>query len=270
MDEKGRQVPLKIKLACYITLLIVGLQRLFASGVDDGLKQLWFYEKEALDEFFQYSIECESLGYVLFFGNKPACSIGCSNHQKGYREILRGWEIWEKYEHLFPHPNFIFCNTEILYSDDYQMVNLYVINKTNLLKCISDNESVFKKNFGESFSKEEFINFIEITKDLDLAIGNNEILRGIILGFGEESANAFYEQNISLYPSTLPPWTDTYCSVGDDLHCRIYSIGFMGNPHSDEVKRLLAIYREEREQIHKKFCCSRKKLRLVLETLCQY
>jgi len=268
VDMKDHQVPLKTKLVFCIALIIVS-HRFFASGIDDGLEQMRFYEKASLNKFFQYSTEYESLGYVLFFENKPACSIGCCNQQKDYKRVLCGWKVWKKYEHLFPHPNFIFCNEKVIHAEDCQMINLYIVNKKSLSKCISDNEFLFKRHLGENFSKENFIELIETTKDLDQAIANNELLRGIILGFGQESSNAFYMQNISLHPHTFASWTDTYCSVGDDQHCRIYSVGFMGNPQSEEVKSLLRVYRQERELIHKKFCCSKKKLKLVLEALCQ-
>lgn len=227
------------------------------------------FEKILMNKFFQYATECDSLGYVLFFENKPACSIGCSSLQKDYRKVLKGWKVWKKYEHLFEHPNFIFCNEKIFFSENVQIISLYIINKKNLSKCVDDNEIAFKHYLGENFSKENFIEKIENSKNLDLAIENKEILKGIVLGFGEESATAFHKQNSSKTPNYIPPWTDTYWGIGDDPTCQIYPVCFMGNPHSEEVKRLVAVYRQERKQIHKKYCFSRKKLKLVLEALCQ-
>lgn len=264
----GSQGPLALLMTKFaISFLIFTTQVLFASDIGNRLEQISYSEKNKMNCFFQYAIECDSLGYVLFFNNKPACSIGCSSLQKGFWKILKGWMIWKKYEHLFPHPNYIFCNENNYLSDGCQILSLYVINKQALLECVSENETIFKKNLGENFSKEIFLDLIEKSKNLDALIGNNEILRGIILGFGEESATAFYLQNSSLPPNTFPQLTETYCCVGGELDGRVYPVSFMGNPRSERVKSLVKTYRQEKDIIQQRYCPSRKKLQLTLEAL---
>lgn len=154
--------------------------------------------------------------------------------------------------------------------DDEEVTHICLINKKSLIKCLQKHEVVFQEIVGKDFSVETFVEQLERTKTLRPLIRDDECLLGLILGFGLDSAAAFKEQTSQLTTKTYPAWTESYQGIEISLpkRCLIYPIGFMGNPHSKEVKKLVKIYSHEIEQLWMGYKGPGNLLKALLEQLC--
>ena len=237
-----------------IQLLLVFLTSLSLhcfGNVQDRLKQIPLHDQLCMRELVKIMMTWNQAGHVLYFNNKPAClaSARLKSPDKQFMDVqwIKGWQAFNKHAHLFSHSNFIFnsCITEC--SDNYKFIELRLINKTALNKCVTENIAAFQELLGESFEVDDFISSLEKNINLLELIKDNHKLLGILLGYGNESACIFHEKwTLTPYPEE----TDTYCAieVRRPPGCKLLPLGFMGNPQSTEVQKLLAVYEKEAEE----------------------
>lgn len=258
-------------------LLMVPNQGLFAS-VESTLKKMSYKEKFFLKAFFKSFLEHDSLGHVLFFDTKPTCltSFSIDPHYQNFFEKIfdgmsnKGWEVWKKNEHLFPHPNIIFAE-EVLISDGERTRHIFVINKETCVRCLEKHEASFRYILGESFTVETFITALEEQQRLFPLIHDDECLLGLILGFGPESSCAFKERNAARERGKPPSlWTENYrgIDVQKPKGCHIFPVGFVGNPESEEVKNLEKLYERELSELWSMYKQSGDTLEFILNKLC--
>ena len=169
-------------------MLMLFSQQLLGS-VQEQLRQVPSKERFYLEAYFKDFLLHNLLGHVVFFETKPACII-CVSVASGRQPFLKksiseGWSCWKKYEAFFSHPNFIFCEEEHTFETG-KLLEIILINKQTLAKCLAQNASIFKEILGEEFSVEEFMTRLEEEKKLSPLIHHDECLLGIILGFGYE------------------------------------------------------------------------------------
>lgn len=241
-----------------------------SASVEAELKSISYEDRFFLNNFFYDFFFYNLLGHVLFYNTKPACLwiFSIEPHQQHFLEKLeaRGWIVWKKYEHLFPHPRFIFVEEEIELNKR-KYIQVMVINKQSLAVCLKKHCAVFNSVLGEHFSVETFITQVEKEKKISSLIREDEHLLGIILGYGEESAAAFKEKNgQGLCLADVAPYHRI--DIQKPQRCVIIPVGFVGNPHSQEVQGLARAYESELAALWTKYKCSRNTLRLVLEQLC--
>lgn len=250
------------------SLLVWCQPLLCADGVDDQLKHLSSSEKIHLKDFFAMVVREDHLGHVLFFPNKPACLTGIQirrNMPIRDKAFLNGWKAWKKNEHLFPHPNFIFCSEVAKFKNLDEYLHVYIINKKTLIARLIEFEDFFKEILGEDFSKEAFIENLEKTKHLSALINNDDALRGLLLGFDKESAIAFKQVSTRRFKGDLAEqYQRINCEAGGK-HI-IHPVVFMGNPDAQEASMLMQAYAHELDPIQDLY---QKKdlLKLVLEAL---
>ncbi len=195
--------------------------------IDKGLKELSFHEKACMKTFFVRAMQYASISHVLFYDNKPMCIIPIIIKHKGksFSEIqsLDGWQIFKKYEQLFPHNNFIFNTQTVEFSQDFKVLHIYLINKKALENCLDQYLPFFDQMLG-SFSKKTFIEQLETGCPLATLINKNDFLLGILLGFGRESSKAYMEMN-----STITSYDEPYCGieVKNPKGCKFFPITFM-------------------------------------------
>lgn len=237
------------------------------------INQVSLHEKICMRHFFDFIIKIDQAGHVLCFDTKPVCltCLALKDKHKSFNDILclKGWIAFKKHEASFPHPNFIF--NEILFDDgDCKILDIYIINKSALKKCLIANESLFKTCLDDSFNIEIFIKQLENGQNLISLINEDELLLGILMGFGEEASRAYQVQNINGRSST-PKWSDHYCRVAaqQPKRCKIYSVAFMGNPNSSEIKRLISVYEKELQSIWNDYQTKNDSLTFFLEHLCK-
>lgn len=261
----------QLKLVVFAFFLLIGCKNLQAASVDEQLKHLSIGEKNCIKNFFATAIRLDQLGHVLFFSNKPACLTGLQLTGRKMpirnKAFLHGWKVWKKNEHLFSHPNFIFC-AEISESDGPEkFFHIYIINKKTTLARLTEFEDCFKEILGEDFSKEIFMEKLEKTKQLSLLINNDDVLRGILLGFDKESTNAFKQRSVGELQKN-PDWKKHYQRINCEENGKhlVHPVVFMGDPETEEVKHLKTTYAFELEPIQMIYQ-KKNLLKLVLQAL---
>jgi hypothetical protein len=247
---------------------------IFGDVVEDSIKQISLHDRVCMNAFFDHAIKHDQAAHVLFFKSKPACLVATilKHKNKRFNEIicLKGWRAFKKHEHLFPQANlnFIFSENVVDFSEDFKVLHVYIINKYSLAKCLEQHLELFKKELGESFSTENFISELEKGSSLPALLNHDEMLLGVLLGFGEESSKAFKEAANALTLFTTSPTEDDQCfDLKQPKGCKIAPVVFMGNPHSKEVQQLCAIYEKELEAIWKAYRASKDHLKMVLQRL---
>lgn len=261
-----------MKNYCLLVLLFLGIP-LLGSSVKENLKQISLNDKLLMKEFVELTIRQANAGHVIYFDNKPVCLGGTfiKSPQIRFDNILwlKGWKAFKRNEHLFAHPNFIF-NTHLFEKEEgWQTLDLFIINKKALCRCVNQHLNLFQEILGSHFTYESFLAQIESGHSLSSLIHYNEMLLGILLGFGEESCRAYQEMR-NKYKGGVPPWTETYCGIeikSPNIR-KIFPIGYMGNPQSLEVQKLAATYEKELEifwNIYRK----QDPLVFFLECICQ-
>lgn len=211
----------------------------YASSVEEALSSIPFKDRVEMGYFFRLMIQQDQLAHVLFFDTKPAILTAYSKSKnKNFQDklILKGWKAWKKWEFLFPHSNFIFCEDDAGF-DGWEVVHILIANKQTLRKCLNDNKDIFQNILGNAFSPESFILGLEQTKQLYPLINHNDALLGIILGFGRESSITY--QNF--------PDNENFDkhAIADKIQGRYFPVSFRGDPNSEEVTNLLQKYRDE-------------------------
>jgi len=208
--------------------------------------------------FAKQFIERNHASHVIFFDNKAVCCGGCFllGKDKKFDDVLyvKGWRAFKRHEHLFPHPNFLFeeqCSEDDGCCGYYKLMGINIINKHSLEKCLDQHLDLFKEALGEEFDCRQFIAKLENGSSLGSLTNEDEMLLGILLGFGEESSKTFKDvQSNCTTLFALPSWTETYRGI--DLKrprgCKIYPLAFMGNPQSREVQDLVSMYEKELDE----------------------
>jgi hypothetical protein len=192
---------------------------------------------------------------------------------KTYKDTLalKGWYAFKKNEHLFPHPRFIFSENVFESGNACKILHIYFINKESLKTCLNDYQSLFRQILGEEFSQETFIAQLEAGVALPKLLNEDEMLLGILLGFGKESSLAFKKRRPQCTASYAPLPTATYCQI--DLKrpqgCKIDPVVFMGDPRSSEVLKLRSMYEQELKNAWSIYKQSNNLLKSVLTQLCE-
>jgi hypothetical protein len=247
---------------------------IFGGVVEDGLSRISLKDQINMNFFFDEAIKKDQAAHVLFFQNKPACLTGpvLKGKNKNFKETLclKGWLAFKKNEHLFPHPNFLF-NENMYDSPNFKVLDIYIINKKSLKRCVTEHLSIFKETLGQEFSADQFISQLEKGVPINSLLNKDEMLIGLILGYGEESSKAFKGVRTKCTQTFAPPPTESYqrIEIEQPRGCKIGPVIFMGNPKSSQVKTLVSVYEKELEEISKIYGDKKDSLKRVLEKLCE-
>lgn len=235
-----------------LSLFFLLTTSLFGGVVYDGLKQVSLNDKLAMEEFIELNLKWHQLSHVIYFDNKPMCFTSARLKSPDKQPMdtfwIKGWKAFKKNEHLFPHSNFIFnCNIDEN-EDGWKSINLFIINKRALVKCLNNHLHIFQQILGQRCSFDWLVAELESKKSVYEILKNNERLIGILLGYGEESATAFYQAISS--GIGIPPHTSSYCpvEVKTSKGCKLFPIVIMGDPHSAEVQSIISLYEKELDE----------------------
>jgi hypothetical protein len=219
------------------------------------LSQIPKEDRARIEKLLSHLVWGETFAYVLF-GSKPmaVCNqdkIGSpyylTVHQSPAYELESLWETWEKYAHLFPMSEFIFLTT-----GNDKIFELYLLNKSNCLKIIENNLSLFQKKTSCNLNAIEMFDYIVKSAGNDIyknSLKKSQGLYGILLGFGTENSidfeNYFY---LNKTRGPLPPETGKHIDIEDPL---LPPIPFFASFSAEETKKLIADYQQERKEILK-------------------
>jgi hypothetical protein len=182
--------------AIFIVLLMPG----WAGSTKKGtyaLEQISVVDKTDLDSFFRLLIQNHEFGYTLF-GSKPITVYNffkMSNDYSSMQQCLvfeKGWAAWLKNQHLFPSEKFVFKKEERKRSAEF--VDLYLINKQQVLREIYQHLDLFKEHLGETISPELVLERLCSEEPIHNIL-TSQVLWGIFLGYGEKNARAFEKES---------------------------------------------------------------------------
>lgn len=150
MPMKSQKSQNPRKLVFVLLLLFTFNQPLWAGStvnVEQAYKQLSLNDRFFLKHFFVRFLKYDGLGHVVFFDTKPGCFTDVSKYpHENYRRknVLKGWNYWKQHKHLFPHPNFIFIEEEVVFGDEV-ILHIFLLNKKILASSIEANLGIFEK-----------------------------------------------------------------------------------------------------------------------------
>lgn len=259
-----------------MALLVLYGSFLFSFSVDESVKKLSFRERRHMKAFFDKAIKMEQAGHVLYYKTKPATLIAIVLQSRGKvikeeMRALQGWKTFKKHETIFPHPNFIFTENLFEPDEDLTVLHIYLINKSSLRVCLTKYKSIFEQVLGKNFSANQFITQLEIGTSLPSLIKKDELLMGLLLGFGEESSRAFKKLYAKSKDEDFPVQSEIIqcVKIKRPKACDFMPVIFTGNPNSSEVKQLVSIYERELEEVWNIYEKSKNPLKTALECLCK-
>jgi hypothetical protein len=163
------------------------------------LSQIPKDDYEALDQLFRTLVIENYFAYTLF-GSKPMTHKGVfygvltrerSKDNEGDQIFLTYWEIWKKYASRpeFQTPNYFFVEKKLP-----ELFEIHFLNRKNVLACVQEYLSTFKEILGEGVTPEKIYYNMITSNDVYEALGNSQILYGILFGFGEKNARGYHEK----------------------------------------------------------------------------
>jgi hypothetical protein len=173
---------------------------------------------------------------------------------------------WLKYKDEIDLKDFIFLDDE---RDWISCLVLILINKKNMLCVLHENVSIFKKELGDDFTPETFLEKIEKREvSIAKAINKSQKLMGLMLGYGARNATLFQERfdimkaiwkrerdNLPEDERLAKKLSDVETQCGDfselEKDAMIHPLYFLADISHHETIELKQRYDEERRRIEK-------------------
>ncbi len=166
-------------------------------------------------------------------------------HQSPAYELENLWGTWKKYAHLFPMSEFIF-----LTEGNHKFFELYLLKKSNCLKVIENNLTLFQRKTGCNLNALEMFDYIVANARGDIykkSLHKSQGLYGILLGYGTENSVGF-ENYFSVKRDPLPAESGQHIDTEDSV---LPFIPFFASFSADETRSLMIDYRQQRKEILK-------------------
>ncbi len=165
------------------------------------IHQIPIEDRWAIESFFKILLFQEDAAYVLFgdkpvtytgyldFSNKEIFSFFRRRSNLVNKQLRQGWEIWEKYAHLFPSRRYILKGKR----SDWRRVEIVLIDKKKFKKKFEENRSDFQEVLGNEITASYLLKSYE-NDSLPLFdhLKEHHALLGILLGYGKRNAWLFY------------------------------------------------------------------------------
>lgn len=148
-------------------------------------------DRYELELFFKDLVSSNQFGYTIFSDKPvsirayfPSIPFGNLFRSNGVDFTKTRWKTWEKYQHLFYTPNYVFTNKDNV---------IVLINIKSLKNFFHENSSLIKKKLGENVSANSLIDALTNSekKGLFEVINHDEEIYGQLLGYGKKSSGAF-------------------------------------------------------------------------------
>jgi hypothetical protein len=211
---KNRKIFLVAGLLVSCSLFLLPLFIFKKQNITRKLQSFTNEEKFFLEAFFRTLISTDNGSYVLF-GDKPASLMVYREWQNydvqpisrfpcgsDFSPERKGFEIWQKYQHLFPSKTYVFVKVGSCFSK--RMTAVFFIHKERLLNILSKNFIDFQRVFPQFKSLRYLLNAILNDPSILRQICyKHDLLLGIILGFGKENS-ALFERKAEIEAFLFP------------------------------------------------------------------
>lgn len=178
---------------------------LLSNNSVESLRHIPTEDLEALSGLFSYLIKEEQVAHTLF-GEKP---ISCATltirnpivfiptkiryySGKFTSSLWAQWQVWKRYESLFHINEFIIIEEHTKYSSKIKYI--IIINKKLFIKTIEEYLWIFQKKLSKAIQPEKLLKEIEEKKSLTAVIQDDDLLFGILLGYGEHNAKLYQKR----------------------------------------------------------------------------
>ena len=173
----------------------------FAQNTKDILSKIPQSDRDALVSIFYRMMHADNLSYTLF-GDKPISLSGDFNLTP-YGNILwakfqcggvfwKNWEIWEKHQNDFLIKNYLFIKEPSINSSD--VTNIIFINKRQFIKIVDKHLDIFKDRLRRNLTGKSLLHEVEEKRKFASIIHNDEVLWGVLLGYGLHNAQLYNER----------------------------------------------------------------------------
>lgn len=162
---------------------------------------------------------------------------------------VKRWETWKKYATYFPMKNYLLFEQ---HGKDNQKF-IFFINKQAFVSCVRNHQAIFDEELGKKVEGEQLL--------LDFAEGKtplwkNQLLLGILLGYGECNARLFAErakiEELSLLFGDIFP--NKCCKINERLgHFEEGEVVFVADLNHPETKALKQKYKNLTKEIADKY-----------------
>ncbi|WP_068471249.1 hypothetical protein [Candidatus Protochlamydia phocaeensis] len=169
----------------------------------------------------------------------------------------KSWHVWKKYAPLFPSKHYLMI-LEPSKSKIASISNIFLINRKEFVKVIKDNQKLFNKFLEQEVKAEELLANIESGKtSLAASIKDNQLLWGILLGYGKHNAMLYNKRERGYFDCTTLSHVAMQKSSIKLEPCGDYnyspliieSVNFVGDLNHPETIELTQKYQRQRGQI---------------------
>jgi hypothetical protein len=269
-----------------ILLLILLLAKSLYSSqeVKTVLSQLSPSERLDLTELFKIFINEDQFGYTLF-GDKP---VSLSGKWKiiPYEFWLSGsidagpfwrkWAVWKEIQHQFSINHFLFIEEPALHLNlDGNVTFIFLINKQAFLKTVNKYLKSFQEILGSDLTAQILLTKIEVENKLLSSINHNEMLLGILLGYGLHNSRLFERrrkinklisgEDMSVFPELLlllSPNLSLFEEEENLLSYQLQPFSDLGPWNIEPVRFAADLSHRETQLLKKKYARSSKELLL--------
>jgi hypothetical protein len=185
----------------FFLLLFIITNLGYGQDIHDILSTIPKNDKEAIHSLFA-SLVSDHFAYTLF-ADKPVSLSGdftitpMNNILCGFRcgsRFWNRWEVWDRYKHKFKLTNYVLIEEHSEISKNNSLVIL--INKKAFIETIKKHTRLFDNILGKHIQAENLLKEIESKRvSFQSAINNNELLWGILLGYGKHNATLYAERD---------------------------------------------------------------------------
>ena len=181
-----------------------------------------------------------------------------------FYKYQRGWEVWQKYKHLFPIEKYVFVQQGDL--DIPEMTTIFLVNKKAMLSTINRHFKEFRKVLGKDFNLSKIMgSFSKKTNTFDKNIKHHPALLGILLGYGKRNSWRYWEigelrmqaktnqsincKLVNAQATFAPIFKEPYPELGRPIFLPM----FMCDQKTEKNKKLRKKYQQQRIDIDRKY-----------------
>lgn len=185
-----------------VLLFFIAFTHLQGINIRKFLDEISSEDRSALCSLFSSLIQ-DHFAYTLF-GDKP---ISLSAHfvltpwENTLEKISSDglfwnqWKVFQSYQNRLPLINFILIQ-EPSKSKNWQISNIILINKHAFITTVKSHLNIFESVLGHKINPQEMLKSIEErTISFADSINNNQMLWGILLGYGTHNAALYNKQD---------------------------------------------------------------------------
>ncbi len=253
---------LMYKHITFLMLLFSYCFNLNANSISDILKTIPIEHQEDIKYLFHHVFLLQDGAYTIF-GDKPVSSAGsflisswkATLTAKYIGKFGRSWETWQAYKQKFPMQKYVIIGEKYpSKKSELVALHVFVINKKKFLETIDTHLALFESVLGKKIDPKKCLDDIESGKcSFWTSINHNDMLMGILLGYGEHNATLFYKKSKRFrYARYLFPIEEKKleCSDTESYPMMIVNaVQFLADLQHPETKFLQKKYKDLRKKI---------------------